>query len=109
MENALVGSVLLDLENVCDYILFADAFHCPLLKEHATEYYIVHLPDISMLGNIRKLELSPELVDEIMTTMSVRIRGTFDLWDGDKSVTELLMELAKAGKDVDGSRADLIK
>jgi hypothetical protein len=109
VENALVGSVLLDLENVCDYILFADAFHYPLLKEHATDYYSVHLPDISMLGYLRKLALSPELVEEIMTTMSMRLRGAFDLWDGDKSVTELRMELAKAGKDVDGSRADLIK
>ena len=35
----LVGELITDKTNVCDFIVFADAKSCALLKEHAMSYF----------------------------------------------------------------------
>jgi hypothetical protein len=39
IKNVLVGECVLTQDNVSDYILFADAQSCPLLKEYATSLF----------------------------------------------------------------------
>ena len=46
METALVDGLVINLNNVVDWILFADAKTCPLLKEYATSYFSAVAKDI---------------------------------------------------------------
>ena len=40
VESTLVQALILRNNNVTDWLLFADAMTCPLLKEHAMSYFV---------------------------------------------------------------------
>jgi hypothetical protein len=46
VENILVNECIMNEVNISDYILFADAQSCPLLKEYAISYLISHAQEI---------------------------------------------------------------
>ena len=81
------------------YILFADAQSCPLLKEYAISYFLLHKSVVLKSEHSKELRESGELLAEIMLLM--------DNQDDEMTVTELRKELDKRELDVDGSKAAL--
>ena len=101
VENILVRERILNKVNVSDFILFAEAQSCPLLKEYAISYFIVHYKEVLISDNSKDLKQSGELLSEIMTLMKD---------DNPKALTVdvLRKELGKRKLDVDGSKDALI-
>jgi hypothetical protein len=103
VENILVKECILTKENVADYILFADAQSCPLLKEYSTTFFLLHFRELLKSEHSKCLRDSGELLSEIMLLMA-------DEYEGKKtmSVSELRKELGKRELDVDGSKETLV-
>ena len=103
VEHALVRERILTMENVSDYILFADAQSCPLLKEYAITYFLLNAREVLKSEHSQCLRESGELLSEIMMIM------TDNNTDGETlSVNELRLELGKRKLDVDGSKEALL-
>ena len=66
VENVLVRERILTEENVADYILFADAQCCPLLKEYAMAFFTVHCREVLLSEHSKCFKESMELMSEIM-------------------------------------------
>jgi hypothetical protein len=101
LENVLVQECVVNQKNVAEYILFADAKCCPLLKEYAISYFLLHAPDILHSEHSRQLRESAELMAELLILVTTRNGETI-------TVTELRQELGKRGLDVDGSKQTLL-
>jgi hypothetical protein len=101
VKNALVQERILTKENVTDYILFADAQSCPLLKEYATYYFILHCNEVLRSEHSIRLRESGDLLSEIILQMA---GGN----EEEMSVTMPRKELDKFGLDADGSKDALI-
>jgi hypothetical protein len=101
IENILVQECILTKENVSSYILFADAHSCPLLKEYAISYFLLHYKEVLKSEHSSQLGDSGEILSEIMLSM-----GGED--DRILCVTELRKELGKLGLDTDGSKEALV-
>ena len=99
VENVLVRERVMNKENVSDWILFADAQCCPVLKEYAISYFRLHSLEILKSEHSRRLRESGEVLSEIMILM---VGG-----NGGMTATELRKELGKRGLDVDGSKETL--
>ena len=102
VENVLVGNRILNKENVSDYILFADAQTCPLLKEYAISYFLLHSREILESEHSKCLRESGTLLSEIFMLQN----GSPDQ---DLSVTELRRNLRRYRLDVDGSKEMLVE
>jgi speckle-type POZ protein len=103
VENALVRERVMTKKNVADYILFADAQSCALLKEYAISYLLLHSKHILKSEHSKCLRESGEVLSEIVMLMSEN--------DDDEeamSVLELRKELGKCELDVDGSKETLV-
>ena len=103
VEHVLVRERILTTENVSDYILFADAQSCPLLKEYAMTYLIHHAEEVLKSVHSKRLRESGELLAEVMILMSRGNEG-----DDTLSVNELRKELGKRKFNVDGSKEVLM-
>ena len=103
VENTLVSERVLTVENVAEYILFADAKCCPLLKEYAFAFFSVHSKQVLKLETSKCLKESGELLSEIILSMNPG-NGEEDI----STVNELRKELGKLGLDVDGSKDALV-
>ncbi len=86
---------------MCDWILFADAKSCPLLKEYAISYFLLHTPEILESDLSIELRDSAELMAELVVVLTSKNRESM-------TVTELRKELGKRGLDVDGSKKALV-
>ena len=62
VETALVKRHVMNIDNVADWILFADAKNCSLLKEHAKNYFLVMAKDVLKSKASEKLMESPKLI-----------------------------------------------
>ncbi|KAL7539388.1 hypothetical protein ACHAXR_009239 [Thalassiosira sp. AJA248-18] len=93
------------MHNVVDWILFADAKTCALLKEHAKCYFAARVNDVLAQEESKKLEESPRLWREIMVDIS---RDPSDCFGDNLSVDELRGKLDQMGLDVDGSKEMLV-
>eukprot|EP00956_Cyclotella_meneghiniana_P005835 scaffold7611_cov47-Cyclotella_meneghiniana.AAC.3 len=100
VENVLVRERILNRENVADYILFADAQSCPLLKEYAISFLVFN-SDVLQLEESKHLRESGELLSEIII-----IQSRSD--EEGMSVTQLRNELGRLRLDVDGSKKVLV-
>ena len=101
VERIFVRERLLDNTNVADYILFADSQSCPLLKEYAISYFLLHAKEILKSDSSKSLRESGDLLSEIIMLVSGQDE------DG-MSVNELREELSRRNVDVDGSKEALI-
>ncbi|KAL9187271.1 hypothetical protein ACHAXT_001374 [Thalassiosira profunda] len=90
--------------NLIDWLLFADAKTCPLIKEYAMALFRLRPKDF--LSNGRLTE-SPSLMQELLVASSdndERLGGTAKAM----SVDELRKALHEKGLDVDGSKEMLV-
>lgn len=101
VENMLVQECVITKENVSDYIVFADSKCCPLLKEYALSYFVLHYKDVLKKEDSKILCESRELLSEIINLVGQS--GEESL-----SVAELRKELGKLDLDVDGSKQALV-
>jgi hypothetical protein len=88
-------------KNVSEYIVFADSKCCPLLKEYALSYFVLHYKDVLKSEHSKMLCESAELLKEIIVLM-----GQSE--DESMSVAELRKELGKLDLDVEGSKESLV-
>ena len=100
VENMLVQECIINKENVADYIVFADAQCCALLKEYAISYFALHAKEILKSEHSKNLRESSQLLSEIIIGMS-------EDRDAD-TVTKLRKQLGKRNLDVDGTKDTLI-
>ena len=77
IERILVRERIINKANVCDYIVFADAKSCPLLKEYAIKYFMLHAKELFKSKNSDSLRESGELLSEIFASV-VDQDGKFD-------------------------------
>ena len=105
VENGLVRQRIMTKENVADYILFADAQSCPLLREYAISFFSVHHREVLKSEHSKKLKESGELLSEIMLLMNI---GMQDANSDSMTINELRKELGKRKLDVDGSKDALM-
>ncbi|KAL7475612.1 hypothetical protein ACHAW6_001525, partial [Cyclotella cf. meneghiniana] len=101
VENVLVQECVINSKNVAGYIVFADAMSCPLLKEYAISYFLLHAADVVHSEHSRQLRESGELMAELLTLMASENIDS-------KTVTELREELGERGLDIDGSKRALV-
>ena len=101
VENVLVQECVIDNKNAAGYIVFADAMSCPLLKEYAISYFLLHAADILRSEHSRRLRESGELMAELWNLMANENVESM-------TVTELREELGKRGLDIDGSKRALV-
>ena len=94
---------IVDKGNVADYIVFADAKSCALLKEYAISFFLLHAKEILNSDNSKALRESGELLIEIMKIMADR-----DEDESEMTVNELREELKKRKLDIDGSKEALL-
>ena len=103
VEHVLVRVRILTTENVSDYILFADAQSCPLLKEYAITFLRLNAKEVIESEHSKCLKESGELLAEIMVLFAGGNEGEETL-----TVNELRKELGKRDLDVDGSKEALV-
>lgn len=128
VETALVELLVITMRNVVDWLLFADAKTCPLLKEYATSFFVTRAVDLLSLESSTKLKEAPELYEELMIAIAkdrdmykekannkvgsrTSMRGNdkpLFLFHHPSSVGELRRKLDERGMDVDGSKEILI-
>lgn len=106
IENLMVASRVIVASTVADYLLFADAKTCPLLKEYAMSFFVSRATDILNSSWSDKLKASPKLLQElILATASETQQHSYITNDTSKmSVSELREELGKRKLDVDGTK-----
>ena len=103
VESVLVRERIITKKNVADYILFADAQSCPLLKEYALSFFLMHYKELLKSEHSKRLRDSGELMTEIMMLMDPNENKAVSM-----SVNELRKELAKRKLDADGSKDALV-
>lgn len=101
IERVLVCECVIDKKNVCDYILFADAKTCPLLKEYAISYFLLYANEIMKSDRSKNLRESGHLMSEIVILLTGQD-------EDDISVNSLRKELSRMKLDVDGSKEAMI-
>lgn len=109
-EAILVSSHSINTSNVVEYILFADAHNCALLKEYAMSYFVSRSEDIMRSKSFSDLALSNDLMRELWSaTGRGGVAATSDGNDLRRvPVFKLLQMLAEKGLDVDGSKEMLV-
>ena len=107
VETALVERCVITIDNVVDWILFADAKTCPLLKEYATNYFVAHATDVLNSDSSKKLKESPQLLSELLLASNSPKNDCFEQTRR-MSVDQLRKALNEKGLDVDGSKEMLV-
>jgi hypothetical protein len=104
VENILVQERVITKENVSEYIVFADSKCCPLLKEYALSYFVLHYKEVLRSEHSQILRESGELLTDIilLTGLSGEI-GVEGM-----GVVDLRKELGKRKLDTDGSKESLV-
>ena len=111
-ENALVHNRVINVDDVAEWIHFADAKTCPLLKEYALSYFVACYRDVLKTEAYKSMKQCPRLMEEAMMAVYTTFNGVEDQRLGQTtrnfSVDELRNDLGKVGLDVDGSRESMI-
>ena len=109
-ETELVKAVVINNKNLANWLLFADAMNCPLLKEQATSYFVSRATDLIDSNFPEKLNESPRIMNELMKAISTRLvnDSRFNNTGMNMAVNELRKELDEKGLDVDGSKEMLM-
>jgi len=72
-EAALVRSCrkgdTINVDNVAEWIQYADSKTCPLLKEYALSYFVAWYKDVLKTESYGKFKQCPRLMEEVMTTV----------------------------------------
>lgn len=110
VETVLVQNMVMDHENVAEWLVFAESKTCPLLKEAAVSFFVARATDLLRSDAWQQLlrgssQLITEVVAEISKSANNDIRFN-DEWN--ISVVELRKKLGKKGLDVDGDKGILI-
>ena len=100
VEHILVRERILTTKNVCDYLLFADAQCCPLLKEYAITFLRLNAREALKSEHSHRLRESSELLAEVVV-LSNEAEETM-------TVNKLRKALGKRKLDVDGSKEVLM-
>ncbi|KAL7536735.1 hypothetical protein ACHAXR_007371 [Thalassiosira sp. AJA248-18] len=104
------------MRNVVDWLLFADAKTCPLLKEYAISFFVTRADDLLSLESSKKVKDSPELMEELMIAVA-KDRDMYKekakagiIFQNPSRVTvgELRRKLDERGLGVDGSKEILV-
>jgi len=101
----------INVDNVADWIQYAHAKTCPLLKEHALSYFVARYKDVLKTDAYDKMKQCPTLMEEVMTAV-------YDTLKEDKrfgksrnnsllSVNQMRCKLNMMNLDVDGSKDTL--
>ena len=109
----------ISIETASDLILYADAKNCPLLKEKAMDYFVLHAEEIRKSPSFERIEESTHIMVGLMDALlssrrsSTNTLRSFSLGEqdvdyGSMSVNLLRRMLEERGLDVDGSREMLI-
>ena len=69
VEHILVRERILDRRNAADYLVFADAQSCTLLKQYAISVFLLFAKDILKSDDSKSLRESGELLSEIIMMM----------------------------------------
>jgi len=104
IEADLVGSSLLTAETAADFLLFADANCCALLKEAAMDIVVSNYAQVVKSNGWKSLKESSTLLVEVCEQLSKAPTSE----DGN-SVSALRKKCADMGLDVDGTREMLIE
>eukprot|EP00956_Cyclotella_meneghiniana_P032930 scaffold92217_cov68-Cyclotella_meneghiniana.AAC.1 len=104
VEHTLVRECIFRKYNVCDWIIFADAQSCPLLKEYATSFLLLNVREVLKSEHSKRLRESSKLLAEILMLVSDNNEGRETL-----AVNELRKELHKRKLNVDGSKEMLVR
>jgi len=111
-ENALVHNRVINVDDVAEWIHFADAKTCPLLKEYALSYFVACYRDVLKTEAYKSMKQCPRLMEEAMIAVYTTFNGVEDERLGQTrrnfSVDELRYYLGKVGLDVDGSKEMLL-
>ena len=114
VETFLVTSNVINVTNVVDYFLFADAKDCALLKESALAVFLSRAKDIIDSEHFRDmLAKSPKLMTELLKSSidNGRVPTSNDAENHDLrtlSVIALRHKLQQKGLNMDGSKEMLI-
>ena len=104
VEHTLVRECIFRKYNVCDWIIFADAQSCPLLKEYATSFLLLNAREVLKSEHSKRLRESSKLLAEMLMLVSDSNEGRETL-----AVNDLRLELGKRKLDVDGSKETLVR
>ncbi|KAL7550854.1 hypothetical protein ACHAWF_014051 [Thalassiosira exigua] len=100
-----------------DLILYADAKHCPLLKERAIDHFVSHAEEVKRHPTFEKVRESASVLDELLEALLDRrvLRSSRSVAEGGDrdydgmGVNLLRTLLDERGMDVDGSREMLVR
>lgn len=111
-EAAIVRSCrkgdTINVDNVAEWIQYADSKTCPLLKEYALSYFVAWYKDVLKTESYGKLKQCPRLMEEVMTTLYNTLSKAEQHGTSKLSVSELRKSLSRLGMDVDGSKETLV-
>lgn len=109
VENALIEGCIFHHKNVVDYLLFAEANDCALLKEYAMDYFVLHVEDVLTSKYTKKLQAVPELMKEVLFAVAKSDKKAIQQSPVRlMTVSEMRKELAKEGLSVYGSKDVLL-
>ena len=113
VESIIVRSGVVAVQNVVDYLLFADSTTCPLLKEHCLAYFLVRTDDIFMTKSITKLRESGKISFMVLAAVlnnehALHYSERDDSNYSSLSVEQLRRKLFKKGLELDGSKKMLL-
>lgn len=107
VELGIVQKQLMTVDNVSEWLIFAEAKTCPLLKEHATSYILARASDVMKSEHSKELKESPELMEHLFKSQ-INNDDCFSEYEK-MSVSELRDKLIDYGEDIDGSKEMLIE
>jgi hypothetical protein len=119
MEELLVSSISLNVDNFIDYLTYAESKNCALLKETVMNFIIKNRIDIHASQKFANIpdDLKENLWNDVITAMAIKFRSDDGIsGEGDgkgraldtMTIRELRQEAYEKGLDVDGSRETLI-
>ena len=110
-EACYVKSTSIDIDNMMDNLLYADAKNCALLKEAVVDFVVDNGNDI--LGKISFNNVPGSVVTDILTAVTREKNNVANVESTGSQLTtmrvsELRRKLDEKGLDVDGSREAMI-
>ena len=102
-------------DNAAELILFADATNCALLKEAATDFFVLNAQGVMASEGFAQVQESTAVLTELMTAMALGSQKRHASSDADSetdytrmSVATLRQKLDEKQLDVDGSKETLV-
>ena len=108
-EATLVASQVIGVENVVEYLLFADSVSCPLLKEYSIQFFVARHKDVCELEleSYQDVFHSRRIGMELFEHALRHTNGASRKNEGFRTVS-LRKQLRERGLDIDGTTEMLI-